>query len=209
MGFALGLLRAGWMGGLAAWVGFTLPSALLMLAFAFGHSLFDSATGVHVLHGLQLVAVAVVAQAVLTMQRSLAPDRIRTAIAVVATAMVLFAPAGFVSGHVAELEKLVRATGRGWSYAQAHPDETARMIVAKYAPDSSYAEQRASLGQTLKLVWSESPRFGMMQDATWRASVAMFERYKLVDGELKVGDLVDDAVLRELYAAADSPKQKP
>jgi len=97
VGFALGLLRAGWMGGLAAWVGFTLPSALLMLAFAFGHSLFDSATGVHVLHGLQLVAVAVVAQAVLTMQRSLAPDRIRTAIAVVATAMVLFAPAGIAT----------------------------------------------------------------------------------------------------------------
>lgn len=127
----------------------------------------------------------------------------------VAYAEVLFAPAGFVSGHVAELEKLVRATGRGWSYAQAHPEETAKMVVAKYAPESSYAEQRASLGQTLKLVWSESPRFGMMQDATWRASVAMFERYKLVDGELKVGDLVDDGVLRGLYAAADSPRQKP
>jgi chromate transporter len=94
VGFALGLLRAGWLGGLAAWVGFTLPSALLMLGFAYGHSLFHSAAGVRVLHGLQLVAVAVVAQAVWTMQRTLAPDRTRAAIAITATALVLFSPPG-------------------------------------------------------------------------------------------------------------------
>jgi len=97
VGFALGLLRAGWLGGLAVWLGFTLPSALLMLAFAFGHSIFDSAPGVRVLHGLQLVAVAVVAQAVWTMQRTLAPDRVRTAIAIGATALVLLAPAGIAT----------------------------------------------------------------------------------------------------------------
>jgi chromate transporter len=97
VGFALGLLRAGWLGGLAAWTGFTLPSALLMLAFAFGHSMFDSAPGMRVLHGLQLVAVAVVAQAVWTMHRSLAPDRVRTAIAISTTALVLLAPPGIAT----------------------------------------------------------------------------------------------------------------
>lgn len=117
----------------------------------------------------------------------------------VAYAEVLFAPSEFAKAHVAELERFVRATGRGWSYAQAHPDETARMIVAKYAADSSVAEQRASLDATLKLLYTESPRFGMMQDATWRRSAAMFERYKLVQGELNLKDVVDDAVLQRLY----------
>jgi chromate transporter len=93
VGFALGILRAGWAGGLAAWAGFTLPSALLMLAFAYGHSLLDTRSGL--LHGLQVVAVAVVAQAVTAMQRSLAPDRIRAAFAVLATGLTLFAPAQF------------------------------------------------------------------------------------------------------------------
>ncbi|WP_182276600.1 ABC transporter substrate-binding protein [Granulicella sp. 5B5] len=118
----------------------------------------------------------------------------------VAYAEVLFAPARFVATHVGELEKFVRATGRGWSYARAHEGETARMIVAKYATDSSVAEQRASLEQTLRLVYAESPRFGMMRDATWRRSVEMFTKYKLVEGELRVGDVVDDEVLRGLYA---------
>ena len=127
----------------------------------------------------------------------------------VAYAEVLFANAGFVGTHVAELEKFVQATGRGWSYAQEHQDETAKMIVAKYATDSSVAEQRASLEETLKLVYAESPRFGMMRRETWRRSVEMFERYKLVEGELKVGDVVDGGVLRRLYAAAGSQKQQP
>lgn len=91
-GFALGILRAGWLGGLAAWVGFSVPSAIVMLAFAFGHSLIGGRVGNGLLHGLQLVAVAVVAQAVLAMQRTLAPDRMRITLAIVATALTLFLP---------------------------------------------------------------------------------------------------------------------
>ena len=91
--FALGIFRAGWAGGLAAWIGFTFPSALLMLAFAYGHSFLGGSAGNGLLHGLQLVAVAVVAQAVLGMQRSLAPDRVRIALAILATGLVLFLPA--------------------------------------------------------------------------------------------------------------------
>ncbi len=92
VGFAVGILRSGWLGGLAAWIGFTLPSALLMLAFAFGHSFFKGSVGQGLLHGLQLVAVAVVAQAVMAMQRSLAPDKTRLALAIVATGLTLFLP---------------------------------------------------------------------------------------------------------------------
>ncbi len=93
VGFAIGVLRGGVAGGFAAWLGFTLPSALLMLGFAFSSRLFASAAGIALLHGLQLVAVAVVASAVLTMQRTLAPDRPRLAVTLCATAAALLLPA--------------------------------------------------------------------------------------------------------------------
>ena len=96
-GFALGLLRGGLSGALAAWVGFTLPSALLMFAFAFGHSLFTGPIALGALHGLELVAVAIVAQAVLSMQRSLAPNFSRLAIALTAAAITLLLPTHFAT----------------------------------------------------------------------------------------------------------------
>jgi chromate transporter len=102
VGFSIGLSRAGLAGGFAAWLGFTCPSAVLMLAFAFGHSLLNGKGGVALLHGLQLVAVAVVAQAVLAMQQRLAPDRRRLVFAIVTVAVVLFAPP-FVATIVAIL----------------------------------------------------------------------------------------------------------
>ena len=92
-GYMIGLLRAGLPGGLAAWLGFSTPSAVLMLAFAFGHSLFTGRLGSSLLHGLQLAAVAVVGQAVLAMRRTLAPDLPRLILALIAVAITLFAPA--------------------------------------------------------------------------------------------------------------------
>ena len=89
VGFSIGLLEAGPLGALAAWLAFTLPSALLMFAFAFGHSLFAGRVGSGVLHGLELVAVAVIAQAVVGMIGTLAPDRKRGTIAVLAAVIVL------------------------------------------------------------------------------------------------------------------------
>ncbi|HSY36986.1 MAG TPA: chromate efflux transporter [Acidobacteriaceae bacterium] len=96
-GFALGLLRGGLPGALAAWLGFTLPSALLMFAFAFGHSLLSGPTALRALHGLVLVAVAIVAQAVISMQRSLAPNVTRILVAIAAAAITLFLPTPFAT----------------------------------------------------------------------------------------------------------------
>jgi chromate transporter len=93
-GFALGLGRAGWLGGLAAWTGFTLPSAVAMLLFAQGATHVGGRWGVGLLHGLKLVAVAIVAYAVSGMARTLCPDRRRASIAVAAALIVL---AGFSS----------------------------------------------------------------------------------------------------------------
>jgi chromate transporter len=92
VGFAVGLSRGGLPGGLVAWLGFTLPSALAMVLFARGAAAMTGPLSAGMLHGLQVVAVAVVAQAVWSMARSLCPDRPRATIAVVATLVVLAAP---------------------------------------------------------------------------------------------------------------------
>jgi chromate transporter len=89
VGFSIGLLRAGILGGLAAWVGFTMPSAVLMLAFAHGIDWLSTPAGQRIVHGLELVAVAVVAQAVWNLGRKLCPDRMRLTIAIVTAALVL------------------------------------------------------------------------------------------------------------------------
>jgi chromate transporter len=89
VGFALGLGRAGGWGGAAAWAGFTLPSVALMLSFALGATALNNRLGVGLLHGLKLVAVAIIAQAVLGMARSLCPDRQRAAIAAGSALVVL------------------------------------------------------------------------------------------------------------------------
>ena len=84
-GFGIGLMRAGYWGGAAAWLGFTLPSAVLMVLFAWSATgLADTRWGAGLLHGLKLVAVAIVAQAVMGMARTLCPDRVRASIALVA-----------------------------------------------------------------------------------------------------------------------------
>jgi chromate transporter len=92
VGFSLGLMRGGPLGGLAAWLAFTLPSAIALLLFAYGASALQGAIGSGLLHGLKLVAVAIVAQAVWGMARALCPDRERASIAVFAAVIVLLSP---------------------------------------------------------------------------------------------------------------------
>jgi chromate transporter len=92
-GFAVGLARAGYLGGLAAWAGFTLPSALAMTLFAYGERALKGPVGDSLLHGLKLVAVAIVAQAVMGMARALCPDRPRATIAVLSLILTSLAPA--------------------------------------------------------------------------------------------------------------------
>ncbi len=100
-GFALGLLRGGALGALAAWTAFTLPSALLLVAFAYGASAFAGPIGQGVIHGLKVVAVAVVAQAVWGMAKNLTPDRERASIALVAVLILIFVGGSF--GQIAAI----------------------------------------------------------------------------------------------------------
>ena len=91
VGIGLGIIRAGLLGGLAAWIGFTLPSAIALMLFGLGVQGLNVADAGW-LHGLKVVAVAVVAQAVWGMARSLCPDRERATIAIVAAIVVLAFP---------------------------------------------------------------------------------------------------------------------
>lgn len=92
VGFALGLGRAGWPGALAAWLGFTLPSALVLILFALGIQQWVGLATSPAVHGLKLAAVAVVAHAVWGMARSLCPDGPRAALAIAAALLALALP---------------------------------------------------------------------------------------------------------------------
>ncbi|WP_027966251.1 chromate efflux transporter [Halomonas halocynthiae] len=90
VGFALGLMRAGYLGAIAAWVAFTLPSASVLVLFALGSSMFDGPLGQGLIHGLKVTAVAIVAHAVWGMARNLCPDARRAGIALAAVFAVVF-----------------------------------------------------------------------------------------------------------------------
>ena len=93
IGMGIGIAKAGIPGAFAAWVGFTLPSALAMALFGYGVVAFGEAIPAGLLHGLKVVAVAVVAQAVWGMARTLCPDPLRASLAVLACIAVLASPA--------------------------------------------------------------------------------------------------------------------
>jgi chromate transporter len=110
MGFILGLLRAGWAGALAAFVAFTLPSALILFAFAGLLPRLSGTVGQAGLHGLKLVALAVVAHGVLGMARNLCPDGIRATIAALAAGIILMAGQAWIQLLVVVLGALA-----GWA----------------------------------------------------------------------------------------------
>ncbi|GCE30546.1 chromate transporter [Dictyobacter alpinus] len=109
MGIALGMTRAGLWGGLAAWLGFTLPSALALVLFAYATTIFHASAQTGWLHGLLIAAVAVVAQAVWGMASTLCPDKPRATIAIVAAIVILLWPVA-----IAQLIILALAGLIGW-----------------------------------------------------------------------------------------------
>jgi chromate transporter len=96
VGMAIGLSRSGILGAILSWIGFTLPSAIALALFGLGMAQLDSAAHQHWIHGLKVVAVAVVAQAVLAMGKKLCPDKERAIIALISSAIVLLASSVFI-----------------------------------------------------------------------------------------------------------------
>lgn len=109
VGIALGLSQRGLPGGIVAWLGFTLPSAIIMIAFAYGLQSMHGSGDTGWLHGLKVAAVAVVAQAVWNMGRQLCPDRARASFAVGAALLVLAWP-----GALAQIAAIVISAALGW-----------------------------------------------------------------------------------------------
>ena len=125
VGFSIGLLRAGYLGAAAAWTGFTLPSAILLVLFAYGAGFLQGPLGAGLLHGLKLVAVAIVAQAVWGMARTLCPDRERASIAAIASVIVLFG-----GTSLAQISAIVFGAAAGlWLCRGGQPSESGHLIV--------------------------------------------------------------------------------
>lgn len=119
VGLAIGLSRAGYAGALAAWTGFTLPSALLMILFGYGLTALGGVGDAGWLDGLKIAAVAVVARAVWGMAETLCPDRARATLAAVAAAVVVFIPG--VHGQLGAIA-LGGVAGLLWLAGEANSD---------------------------------------------------------------------------------------
>lgn len=111
LGMALGIYQAGLAGGVAAWLGFTMPSALALIAFAYGLGTYGPTADAGWLHGLKVMAVAVVAQAVWGMGKALCPDRFRATLAVAAVLIVFAWPTA-----AGQLAAIAAGALIGWRY---------------------------------------------------------------------------------------------
>ena len=107
VGIAIGLYRAGYAGALAAWTGFTLPSAIVLMLFAIGISSYGDIVPLGVLHGLKIAAVAVVAQAVWGMGKNLCTDVARISIMALAACFVLLVPSALAQVSVIAIAAII------------------------------------------------------------------------------------------------------
>ena len=115
VGIAVGMTRAGMRGGIAAWLGFTMPSAIALIGFAYGVAQVGNVADAGWLHGLKVVAVAVVAHAVWGMARNLAPDRPRATLAVLAAGVAVVADPGVADrGHPSRRAHRLADADRRW-----------------------------------------------------------------------------------------------
>ena len=118
LGIAIGTLRAGHPGGFAAWLGFTMPSAIVLIAFAYGVSEIEDVAGSPWLHGLKLAVVAVVGLAVWSMAGTLWSDRRRITLGIVATVFMLLMP-----GAIWQVAAIVSGGVIGVALFRGHGDE--------------------------------------------------------------------------------------
>lgn len=172
VGFALGLQRAGYGGALAAWVGFTLPSALALLLFALGASAFTAGVGGGIIAGLKVVAVAIVAHAVWGMAKNLCPDRTRAAIAMVSVWVVLL-----FAGPLGQISAIVLGAAAGWWFCRGvsndSPTAWALPISARAGVVYLSLFVILLLGLPMLVWWNDSPLLALV-DSFYRAGALVF-----------------------------------
>lgn len=127
LGFSLGLLRAGWPGALSAFLAFTLPSAVLLLVFASALPYLSNEVGTAAIHGLKLVACAVVADAVLGMSKKLCPDIQRQSIAIIAVASLLI-----LASTWAQIVVVIAGAIAGIYFCKETADQDQELIKVNY-----------------------------------------------------------------------------
>lgn len=118
----------------------------------------------------------------------------------VSYAEVLFASSTLLRGHPDTLVRFLRATRQGWQYAVAHPHRTAQIIVRRFLPGGSLAEQEQSLAQVLPLLNAETHdnRFGQMRVATWQQILSKFQQTHPELPPIPIDSLVNTSILKTL-----------
>lgn len=206
VGFGLGVMRAGIWGGFAAWLGFTLPSALALTAFALTLDAVGDVSGAGWLRGLKLVAVAVVAQALWGMAVKLAQGRVQASLALLAAIAVLLVPTGLM-----QLLLIILGGLLGWRLLPAPPSETRQ-------PEALLLTRRT--GATLLSVFvALLLLLPVARDLTGNRGVALFDAFyragalvfggghvvlPLLEAEVVPTGWVDSATFTAGYGAAQA-----
>lgn len=208
VGFSLGLMRAGYPGGLAAWTGFTLPSAIALVLFAYGASALTGPAGAGLLHGLKLVAVAIVAQAVWGMARSLCPDRERASIAAVAALIILFS-----GSSIAQLGAIALGAAAGFLLCRQAPAASSSHVAMPVSRTAGFVALAAFfvllLGLPVLQGVTASPPLTLF-DAFYRSGALVFGGGHVVlpllrEAFVTPGWVSDDAFLAGYGAAQAVP----
>jgi len=208
VGFSIGLLRAGYAGAAAAWIGFTLPSAIILVLFAYGAGTLSGAAGAGLLHGLKLVAVAIVAQAVFGMARTLCPDRERASIATVAALIILLS-----GSSIAQIACIVLGGFAGLWLCRGAPPAAEGHIAMRVSRGAAFAALSAFfvLLIGLPILQSLAPSSALMLfDAFYRSGALVFGGGHVVlpllrEAFVGPGWVSDDAFLAGYGAAQAVP----
>ncbi|SDE35417.1 chromate transporter [Paracoccus isoporae] len=205
-GFAIGLMRGGWWGALAAFTAFTLPSALLLLVFGLSAAAVSGPVATGALGGLKIVAVAIVAQAVWGMSRQLCPDAARAGIAVLSVALIAFLP-----GAAGMIAAIVAGAVAGLALPRGSAEPGAAALHMPVTTGEGWAALLAFCGLLLLLpllaVWSQG--FAVI-DSFYRAGALVFGGGHVVlplleSGVVAPGWVTPDAFLAGYGAAQAVP----
>lgn len=173
VGFALGLMRAGPWGAVAAWTAFTLPSAIVLVLFGISAAILDGPVSQGIIHGLKVTAVAIVAHAVWGMARNLCPDRRRAGIALLAVFTVVL-----VSGSLGQIAAIVTGALAGMALCRPHAEAEVHDDLSW--PVSTRAGHLAGLAFAVLLVglpllaWAIPSTTLAFMDAFYRTGALVF-----------------------------------
>ena len=202
VGIAIGYRRAGLLGAIAAFVGFTLPSVLILYAVTLGASLWNTALAQGVLHGLKLAALAVVALAVWQMATRLTPDWPRRGLAIVAAALILLVPFGAMPVVVIALAAIAGAllpAPAGVAAPAASPHPAALLTLVAFVV--------LLVGLPLLAAATGNPTIDIF-DRLYRTGALVFGGghvvLPLLEGELVTPGLIDRDLFLAGYGAAQA-----